>query len=203
MYMESKSQVVVLAGGERRFPVPIRTPRLELRPFRESDAECMVQLFTDPVATQYIGGVRSREEALKLVPRMRDAFAGRGFGTLAVSKLSDGHCIGYCGVRPLAHTEDVEIAFAFHREHWNLGYATEAASACVDAAFVALGVEWIVGTVYPDNLASRRVLKKLGMDEGRPVFGNWPRDEALLLRLNRESWRARVQANGLSEPSRD
>jgi RimJ/RimL family protein N-acetyltransferase len=122
---------------------------------------------------------------------MRDAYATRGWGTLAVIPRGTQECVGYCGVRPLPHTEEIEVAFALQRRCWNLGYATEAAAASIDAAFEHLRVKSVVATVYPDNKASLRVLGKLGMTPECQVFGHWPMTTALLFRITDEKWRSR------------
>jgi RimJ/RimL family protein N-acetyltransferase len=168
--------------------VPIRTARLLLRPFQEADTPDLATLLADPEATQHIGGVRSLEETQVAAIRMAEAFRARGFGTLAVVPQHRATCIGYCGVRPLTQTCDLEIAFALAREHWGHGYATEAAAACIEATFSALPIDSIVATVYEANHASRRVLEKLGMADPHFVFAPWPRERALLVRLARQSW---------------
>jgi RimJ/RimL family protein N-acetyltransferase len=177
--------------GDQRLPVPIFTERLELRPFRQSDAESIARLLGNPLVTQFIGGTPlSSEDAARAVARMSDAFRTRGWGTLAVVPKGEKDCVGYCGVRPLACTPDVEIAFGLDPRCWNLGYATEAARACIDTAFRHLGLGSIVATVYPDNKSSCRVLNKLGLTQRSEVFGHWPRERALLFRIERGTWEA-------------
>jgi RimJ/RimL family protein N-acetyltransferase len=188
---DSAVQLLINGTGTRSVPVPIVTARLELRRFQEADIDGIVRLLTDREATRFIGDIRTREAAADSVRVMRDAYASRGWGTLAVILRNKGDCIGYCGVRPLPHTADVEVAFALQRPHWNLGYATEAATASIDAAFNGLEIESIVATVYPDNKASIRVLSKLGMRFDSEVFGHWPMNTALLYRIDREAWRSR------------
>jgi len=180
----------ITRSGQVQLPVPIITPRLELRAFVDSDVDSIVRLLTNPVATQFIGGTLTADGAAKVASRMGDAFRARGWGTLAVVPKDRSTCVGYCGVRPLAQTTDVEIAFALDPNCWNLGYATEAARACIDASFVALGLGSIVATVYPDNAASCRVLTKLGLVPSGRVFGMWPREHALLFRIDRSTWEA-------------
>ena len=177
-------------SGKLQLPVPISTPRLELRPFVDSDVDSIVRLLTNPLATQFIGGTLSVDAAAKVATRMSEIFRARGWGTLAVVPKDRSTCVGYCGVRPLAQTADVEIAFALDPSCWNLGYATEAAQASIDAAFVSLGLGSIVATVYPDNTASCRVLTKLGLAPSGRVFGIWPREYALLFRIDRSAWEA-------------
>ncbi len=84
------------------------------------------------------------------------------------------------------------------------GDATEAAGAVLDAAFVCLKFESVVGTVYPENVASQRVLAKLGLKFERKVFGYWPRDEAWLFRVHRNDWKkARPALSRIAMQRRD
>jgi|SRR6516165_3766722 len=173
---------------KREIAVPILTPRLELRPFQESDVDGIAELLADREATRFIGSVKSRQAAADSVSAMREAFAARGWGTLAVVPRDQRSCVGYCGVRPLPHTAEIEIAFALQQRYWNQGYATEAAAASIDVAFKSLGIRSLVATVYPDNKPSLRVLEKLGMRLESDVFGYWPMTIALLFRLEAETW---------------
>ncbi|MEJ0037202.1 MAG: GNAT family N-acetyltransferase [Gammaproteobacteria bacterium] len=196
MDLSQTSAVEVIGQVEYRalHPQELQTDRLLLRPFSAEDAGGLACVLSDSEAAQFIGGPKSLDEARDSAIRMRDAFAQRGWGTLAVTLLDAGTCIGYCGVRPLSCTPDVELAFALERSCWGQGYATEAATAVLDAAFVCLRFESIVGTVYPENIASQRVLEKLGLKFERKVFGYWPRDEAWLLRVTRNDWKKRARA---------
>jgi RimJ/RimL family protein N-acetyltransferase len=186
--IDSAVQQLLHANTKREMKVPILTPRLELRPFRESDVDGIAQLLADPEATKFIGNVKSRQAAEESVHVMRDSFTTRGWGTLAVVQRGREGCVGYCGVRPLPHTPEIEVAFALQRRYWNQGYATEAAAASIDTAFNALKLTSIVATVYPDNKPSLRVLEKLGMRLESEVFGYWPMTTALLFRLDSEKW---------------
>jgi [ribosomal protein S5]-alanine N-acetyltransferase len=186
------SLVDQLRGGvsPSRVPVPIVTERLELRQFGESDIPGAIDLMSDLEATRFIGGPRSPSSTRESVHRMRDAFTSRGWGTLAIVRRSNNEYIGYCGVRPLINTPDVELAFALCRSAWGMGYATEAAKASIDVAFRNLPIEYVLATVYPANQASLRVLTKVGMRVERSIFGAWPNDVALLLKLDRGAWSA-------------
>lgn len=190
------SPIEVIGQVEYRavHPCELQTDRLLLRAFSADDATGLARVLSDGEAAQFIGGPKSYEEARESAIRMRDAFNQRGWGTLAVILPNAGMCIGYCGVRPLSCTPDVELAFALERSCWGRGYATEAATAVLDAAFVCLRFESVVGTVYPDNVASQRVLSKLGLKFERRVFGYWPRDEAWLFRVHRDDWKKRARS---------
>jgi [ribosomal protein S5]-alanine N-acetyltransferase len=190
----SAIELIANPSKAARLSVPIRTPRLHLRPFTEDDIGSIGRLFADPEATQWIGGTKTAAEAAASVLRMRDNFSNRGWGTLAVAPSDGSECVGYCGVRPLPHTQDVELAFGFIKSHWNQGFATEASVACLDAAFTTLSFQSIVATVYPGNSRSLAVLKKLNMKQDATVFGQWPYSLALLFRVTKDEWSLRSRS---------
>jgi ribosomal-protein-alanine N-acetyltransferase len=71
--------------------------------------------------------------------------------------------IGWSGLTFLPETEEVEVAYLLGQAFWGKGLATEAARACVQYGFENVGLESIVGIVHPENIASQRVMEKLGM----------------------------------------
>jgi RimJ/RimL family protein N-acetyltransferase len=174
-----------------RLPVPLITPRLQLRPFEPGDVARFSALLADEDTARWIGGVKTETEARASVTRMRDSFQARGLGTLAIVPIGETQCAGYCGIRPLVHTQDMEIAFGLLKAYWNRGLATEACTACLQAMFATFPLSSVVATVYPENSRSIAVLEKLGMKPEARVFGVWPNSFALLFRLTRESWLGR------------
>ena len=60
-------------------------------------------------------------------------------------------------------TPCVEIAWRLARPFWGRGYATEAAAAALAFAFESLRLDQVVAFTTPDNVASRRVMERLGM----------------------------------------
>ena len=84
-----------------------------------------------------------------------------------------------------------EIGFIFHPDHQGHGYATEAARALLAHAFDAYGLHRVYGRLEPRNVASARVLEKLGMRrealliENEWVKGEW-QSEAIYALLARE-----------------
>ena len=87
----------------------------------------------------------------------------RGFG-LWVLRDRQGQFVGRAGVRPLTvlDREEIEIAYTFHQAWWGQGYASEIAEALCDIAFGPLGLPELAGIVVTGNLASCRVLEKVG-----------------------------------------
>ena len=177
----------------------IRTPRLLLRPWRESDRAPFAAINADPAVMQHFPAVLSRCESDAVVDRIEKHWDEYAFGFWALERVEDARFIGFAGLaRPSfdAHfTPCVEVGWRLAREHWGRGYATEAAQAAVRSGFLQLGLEEIVSFTVPGNHRSLRVMEKLGMRrEPRDDFDH-PRLPAnhrlqrhVLYRLAREQW---------------
>jgi len=109
----------------------------------------------------------SREESDALVDSIEAGFQANEFGAWAVEVPGVTPFVGFVGLnRPLfeAHfTPCVEIAWRISAEYWNRGYATEAAQAAMKFGFQTVGLREIVSFTVPANMASRRVMEKIGM----------------------------------------
>jgi len=141
----------------------ISTDRLMLRPFRLEDASDLYGLNLDPTVMRYTGDqpFGSVADAKKFVETY-DHCALHGFGRWAVELQSSNTFIGWCGLK--RHPDGmVDLGFRFLKQHWNKGYATEAAKACLEYGFGVLQLEEIVGRAARQNVASIRVLEKIGM----------------------------------------
>jgi RimJ/RimL family protein N-acetyltransferase len=84
-------------------------------------------------------------------------------GRWAVHLRSNLEFIGWCGLKYLRETNEVDIGYRFMKKFWDNGYATEAALACIEYGFNKLDLHRIVGRALPGNLSSIKVLEKCGM----------------------------------------
>jgi len=145
----------------------LRTARLLLRPWRESDRDPFAALNADPRVMEYFPAPLSRAESDAGVARIGAHFEGNGFGFWAVEVLDGPPFVGFIGLSVpgfAAHfTPCTEIGWRLAHDAWGLGYATEGARAVVRFAFDTLGREEIVAMTAPANQRSRRVMEKLGM----------------------------------------
>ena len=71
--------------------------------------------------------------------------------------------IGWCRLKYTPSKKKYDIGFRFYKEYWNVGYATEAAQACIEYGFGKLNLNKIIGRVRQENMASIRVLEKIGL----------------------------------------
>lgn len=87
-------------------------------------------------------------------------------GLLAVERKVSADLIGYCGLifQGAGHADEPELAYELLRDAHGCGYATEAGQAVVNWASGA-GYDRLWATVREWNVASRRVLEKLGFRE--------------------------------------
>lgn len=149
-------------------PLPIETPRFFIRPFTLDDVEAMHVLYSDPEVLRFIPAPVSEdmEMSQKRVQRLMDYQKQYGFSFWAVVEKNSGLVIGDCGLMPMeGKGPDIEIGYHFRRDRWGMGCATEAAAACLNYGFEELKLPRIVAVTFPENMASRRVLTKIGMRE--------------------------------------
>jgi RimJ/RimL family protein N-acetyltransferase len=86
-----------------------------------------------------------------------------GYGWYALEDRLSAELVGWCGLGVLDETSETEIKYLLKQSHWGRGLATEAALCCVADGYRLYGIEKIIGLVHPENVASRRVLEKLGL----------------------------------------
>lgn len=135
----------------------IITERLYLSMWEESDASWYRELVGERGIAK-----PTLDAAHKKVISFRDRALESGISLLTIRRKDEGDFIGYCGLIIGRSTlEEPEIAYELlQRAHGN-GYATEAASAIIEAA-VATGRRRLWSTVRSWNIASFRVLEKIG-----------------------------------------
>ncbi|MFF8929305.1 GNAT family N-acetyltransferase [Streptomyces longwoodensis] len=144
----------------------LRTDRLVLRPWRESDLVPWAAMNADPEVRRHLGDLLTREQSDASVARFRAEFEERGYGWWAVEVRSTGAFIGFAG---LDRVDDglpfagVEIGWRLAREAWGKGYATEAARAVLDFGFDTLGLPEILAVTTATNLRSQAVMRRIGM----------------------------------------
>jgi RimJ/RimL family protein N-acetyltransferase len=151
--------------------VELASPRLRLRQFRPDDIDDLHAMDGDDRVMRYLGtglAGRTREQSVRALELMIAHYAQHpGYGLLHGSRRDDTTFVGACGVFPLPGADDIEIAYRLPHACWGQGYATEMAKAVLDYAFHTLGLPRIVGITWPENLASQRVLVKIGMRDAR------------------------------------
>jgi len=143
----------------------IETERLLLRTYKADDLETVYRLASDPHITRFFpdGSNISREDVLSSLPRRVERWEKQGFGQFGVFEKQTEKLIGYCGLQYLDNTPEVEIYYGLFHEYWGKGIATEAARAVLDFGFEQVKLARIVGVTHPKNIASQKILQKIGL----------------------------------------
>ena len=151
----------------------IASDRLLLRPWRDDDADFLLDLQSRWDVVRYLGGgptrMSTRDQALASIARRR-AVDHPVHGIWAVTVAADERLVGNLLLKPIPlssgappdEPSEVEIGWQLHPDAWGHGYATEAATAVLDDAF-SRGLARVLAVVHPDNRASQAVCRRLGM----------------------------------------
>jgi RimJ/RimL family protein N-acetyltransferase len=183
---------------------PIHTERLTLRLFTPADLDALFDIQSRPEVARYLyWDPRDRAQTAEaLHDRLkRRSIEAEGDGVnLAMVRADGGPVIGDLMLRYASAThQQVEIGYVLHPDAQGQGFATEASRALVDLAFRELDAHRVFGRIDARNLASGRVLERLGMRrEAHLVSNEWVKgewtDEAIYAVLASE-W-AQLSAGG-------
>ncbi len=165
------------------------TERLFLRPSTLQDAPFVLKLLNTPKWLKNIGdrNVKSIADAEQYIKdKMLPQLERLGFGNYFVIRKSDGVTIGSCGLYDRDGLEGVDIGFAFLPEYEGKGYGYESAAKIKEAAFNEFGITKIGAITIRENIASQKLIEKLGLTFQKMV--NLPDDEEELMyySINRE-----------------
>jgi RimJ/RimL family protein N-acetyltransferase len=194
--------------GRRREAVrvePIETERLVLRPFTTDDFDSLYayQSRAD-VARWLLWDARTEEEVRRALAAKIASVAIADEGdvlALAITRKDTGALVGDVILDLVSRDQRTgEIGYIVHPDHQGLGFTTEACREVLRIAFDELGLHRVIGRIEPRNVASGRVLEKLGMRreatfvENEFVKGEW-QSELVYALLDRE-WAATTGAAG-------
>jgi ribosomal-protein-alanine N-acetyltransferase len=187
----------------------LRTERLILRRWRDSDREPFASMNADPKVMRHFPHALTREESDAFVDRIEAHFDEKGFGLWAVEVAGGAPFIGFVGLSTHSVIPGVEIGWRLDEPYWGRGYATEAARATLEDGFDRAGLEEIISFTSTLNLPSIAVMERLGMthdpadDFDHPnVPEGHPLRRHVLYRISSKTGRLRAAASGSSSTSR-
>jgi len=147
--------------------IVLETERLRLSHLDpDTDAEFILRLVSEPPFIRYIGdkGVRTPSDARRYITDGPEkSYETNGYGLYKVELKNDMTPIGMCGLVKRDTLPDADVGFAFLEQYWGKGYAYEAAAATMKYAREELGIKRILAITTPDNLASGKLLNKIGL----------------------------------------
>lgn len=157
----------------------LETARLILRPFEQRDIQPFSAYRSDPYVAKYQGWQApfSLEQATRFVDEMMTRTPGEPgqWYQFALELKKSGEMIGDCAFQRLAEDHaQAEIGFTLASPFQGQGYGTEAVRRLIDYLFGDLSLHRLRANCDPDNLASSRLLEKVGMrHEGHFVESLW------------------------------
>lgn len=150
----------------------LETARLVLRPYTMDDVDAIHAVLGDASIMGYYPAPFTHEQSRQWVVNNLARYRDDGFGLWVMESEETGEFIGNCGpvARVIDGASEVEIGWHTHRDHQRRGYATEAARECCRYAFEQLGLERVISLIRPENVPSRRVAEKLGMEIEKEIM---------------------------------
>jgi RimJ/RimL family protein N-acetyltransferase len=154
----------------------LETTRLKLRPCQIEDIQLIHKLWTNDRIRYFLfdNRVISSDEAQSFIEGSVANFKQHGYGLWLVFEPEIDHLVGFAGFLP-SEDETPSLIYGVHPDRWGYGYATEAGSAVLNYALERLALPKVRADVDEPNIASVRVLEKLGMKRtSRAVVNGHP-----------------------------
>ncbi len=148
----------------------VETDRLILREWRAEDLDAYAAMNADPVVRRFMHPARplSRAESAAEIAAEEERWATLGFGHRPVILKATGELIGRTGAKRHADwpldPQNTEVGWLYARSAWGNGYATEGAAEAARHCLEIVGVPEVISIAHPDNHASHRVMKKIGLE---------------------------------------
>jgi RimJ/RimL family protein N-acetyltransferase len=158
--------------------VIFETPRLLLRRFTEEDAPLIYKLNSDPEIVKYVHEpiLENENQAKEILINNILPQYKVNLGRWAIYTKADYEFIGWCGLKYIKETGVYDLGYRLLRTAWGKGYATEAAQYTLIYGLRDLTIKLITGMAHVENIASIKVLAKIGMKfsrdeiiDGQPV----------------------------------
>jgi RimJ/RimL family protein N-acetyltransferase len=141
----------------------LKTARLGFRLWCMDDLPLALALWGDISVTRFIGGPFSEKQIQERLTREIASMQTNGIQYWPLFVLAEGDFVGCCGLRPYRPEEKIcELGFHLRPAYWDKGFAAEAAQAVIKHAYESLRAKGLFAGHSPENLASRKVLQKLG-----------------------------------------
>lgn len=140
----------------------LTTARLLLRPPAPEDLDGFATFEADEETTRYLGGVKSRAEAWRILATLAGAWALQGYGMFSVVERATGRWVGRIGPWCPEGWPGTEVGWGVLPEFAGKGYAFEGAVAAIDFAVDLLGWADICHVISPHNARSIALAQRLG-----------------------------------------
>ena len=155
------------------YMILIETQRLILREFQREDLAELAPILADSQVMKFSPtGVNSIKQVQERIESFINCYKKFGFGKWAVIFKEHNKLIGYCGiaVERIDNQDESELGYRLNSRYWGQNLATEAALATIQYGFNQFKLPYVLGIVERENIASVRVLQKIGMQYKRKTI---------------------------------
>ena len=149
--------------------IAAETARLRLREWGNGDRDDFYAIMNTPSVMAHLGGVQTPEGWGAAYQRIAGFTRDFGHTFWIVEDRASGEILGFCGLKrvnaPGTHdlTGQMEIGWRLRESAWGKGIAREAAIASLDLAFSRFAAPHVIAITTAGNLASQRLMERLGM----------------------------------------
>lgn len=147
-------------------PFLLETPRLRLRRLTPDDIPFIATMRGDPEVMRFWPRPETHAESAAWLHKQRDRYERDGIGQWLVTRGETGEPVGVTGLMRIdvEGVSEVEVGYMIHRPFWRQGYASEAAAAARDFAFVSRPeLSRLIALIRPENLPSQGVARGIGL----------------------------------------
>ena len=144
----------------------IETERLRMRPFHKDDLDIIMSLYSNEEIMRYMpNDIMNAERAHEHLTKRRCGWEEKpqvNFEMAVILKCNQQK-IGRSRIHLDNEADSAMIGWLLLKKDWNKGYATEMTRALIDYCFDVLHVHRVSALCHPENIGSRTVLEKCGM----------------------------------------
>lgn len=138
----------------------ISTERLQIRPFQADDWTAVYAYLSNPQVTAWLPEGQLDQAQTQVFVTENQGEETKAYAvTLRGADVLVGHLVYHLWFAPRTY----ELGWVFHPDYQGRGYATEAARALLQHSFATLQAHRVIATCQPQNIASWRVMEKLGL----------------------------------------
>ena len=183
------------------------TARLRFEPLAESHLDGLHAMNSLPEVMRYISGEpETREQTAAMIARVQRCWAAWGTSWWALVELQSGRIAGAGAVQYLRReaappadlrvlrSNPLELGWRLHPDFWRQGLASEAAQRMAEFAFNNLAALELLAVRHPENIASARVMDRLGMHFR--ALETWYGRSLATHSLTRTEWQSQQSKHG-------
>lgn len=148
----------------------LETERLILREMLPSDAEALFEMDSNPNVHKYLWNkpLTSIDGVYQYIEMVKNQYLENNIGRFVVVLKKTNELIGWAGLK--YNTEMInnkihfyDIGYRLNEKFWGKGYASEASFAWLDYGFNVIKIKVMEAAAHTDNIASNRILQKIGL----------------------------------------